>query len=689
MKKFFFPALVVLFVSMSALATQAASREYLCHGDSITEGYGVSVSYPTRLSLLTGVPCPNEGVGGELSSRGLSRIRHEIEKHLPTHILIMFGTNDVNGPHNLNGTFSNLAQMAAIARSMNVVPILGTIPPQIGNRSYLNSDVQYLNSLILNGASGNEYFVADCYSAIVNKGASSQMQSDNFHPNSAGAQTVAETFQSVVTPLPALAEPPTLYAPKGSLEDMPRPTFSWSAVPGASKYRLTVYRDGQQLLATWVHGTSWVATADLACANYSWWVRAYNSVSLTGGWSDQADFAYQDFSCCIPEEVDDLDWASEGPGRIAFSFDTDECASWYQLKIEHNGSAYFSQWYETGQIQGRHSIVVPDLPYGELTWWVRGWSPDGTGNWSDSNSFTYGKPAPITPFGRLLSPPATLTWDDSTVPDGEEEYELFLARDNAKLWSARVDRADTVVPAAGHRAYNLPGNLGFTFGTFEWWVRTVRSGANGPWSSGQTFTLGQAVPQTPAGRVPVDPGPLVWDDQATTSAEWYQFDVQRNGQPHWKQWIERIDTAPAGPGKRRFTLPGDLALPYGSYTWQLRSWQDGDTGPWSMTKSFALGQALPQDPSGSVGAGANITEFRWEDSSTSDATWYQFWIALGSGTLWNDWIRVEDTTPDGNERFFPVPAELLFPAGSYQWWIRPWNGEAGPWSDAEPFTVTH
>ena len=96
----------LLWAGCSARSVCAQIR-VLCAGDSITVGYGVDIPYPTRLSSNTGLFTINVGRGGMWASYGLHHIDEWLLAYDPSHVLILFGTNDTADP---NQSTRNAAQ---------------------------------------------------------------------------------------------------------------------------------------------------------------------------------------------------------------------------------------------------------------------------------------------------------------------------------------------------------------------------------------------------------------------------------------------------------------------------------------------------------------------------------------------------------------------------------------------------
>ena len=219
--------LVVLWAGLNSPGAWAQSG-VLCIGDSITDGYGVSVPYPTRLARNTGLDVINAGRGGETAARGLRRCDGLLSGNRPATALIMYGTNDINNPdHSLRNAARDVISIALRARSYGAYPVVGTVPPMVGARSGSMSRVNELNGYIRSFAAANNIRVADIQAAFGS--GSGLMNSDGFHPNDSGAEVIARTFAAQI---PIMLSPGSRQVPDTGAE---RASFSvlghvaWSA----------------------------------------------------------------------------------------------------------------------------------------------------------------------------------------------------------------------------------------------------------------------------------------------------------------------------------------------------------------------------------------------------------------------------------------------------------------------------
>lgn len=695
MKRMIQFALAALAVS-SWLGVAHAQSIVLCIGDSITEGVNVASPYPSRLANNTGHRVINAGIGGEKAAQGLARIDALLTQHSPCNVLILFGANDVWSPStDLRSSANSVLQIALRARAYGATPVIGTTTPFIAppRRADTPARVREFNNYVRSYASANGIRLADIYSAFGS--GSGLLVSDGVHPNDAGMEVIARTFAPKLDPAYCVPLPtkPTLIAPIGLVPFSPRPVFSWTASTNATSYWVTLNRNGTFFHSQSVSGTSWTPAFDLTCAAYTWNVMGQNSRG-TGPTSATQSIYYQDVQCCIPLSVGEMQTEPKGNGLVEYSWKADACATEYQVWIQRNGANWSTNWHAAAISGGRARVTLPNHSIATYRWWVLGRSPDGMGIWSAAAQFTHGVPLPATPAGRLASLPAEFAWNDLASSNADWYY-LWLSRDGQPYWTRWIQAGDTYPLNATNRATARPTTLDLPYGSYVWWMQAWDDGALGAWSSGLSFTRGQPVPLAPSGTLANASAQFVWDDSATADATWYQIYINRDGAPFHQRWFAVGDTTALPSPKRGYALP--LPLTYGNFTWWLRAYHPGGMGPWVQGPSFARGYAKPVHPVGASTAGQRTLS--WNDTQSSEATWFQLWVSKNNALFWNGWFKREDafiqdaqnigqTGAWGTYWSYALPASVTVTPGTYTWWIQPWVSPAlGIWSEGASFFI--
>jgi lysophospholipase L1-like esterase len=204
------------------VAVQAPPRvsavTYTAFGDSITEGlklYSTATaipsppgSYPAQLHTLLSsrytaqsILVYDEGIGGETIAQGMNRLRPVLISEHPDALLLLEGTNDLNGggskeiPTVVNG----LKAMVQEGRSRGATVFLGTLLPQRagGPRAFAPTLIQPTNDGIRAMADAQGAVLVDVYAAFGGD-AGSLIGDDGLHPNDAGKLKIAETFFAAI-----------------------------------------------------------------------------------------------------------------------------------------------------------------------------------------------------------------------------------------------------------------------------------------------------------------------------------------------------------------------------------------------------------------------------------------------------------------------------------------------------------
>lgn len=171
-----------------APADPIAIKSVVAIGDSIGTGFGIATPWPELLGGAISRTVINNSISGEQTGFGVANIERLINDNDPSHVFILLGTNDaIRGsvPNALN----NLQTMVDFARSRNVIPIVGTLPPI--TRS--NSENRRADEISRGIRRLNNAVVAEVRGAL----GSGATIADGVHPNQSGQQIITDTFASV------------------------------------------------------------------------------------------------------------------------------------------------------------------------------------------------------------------------------------------------------------------------------------------------------------------------------------------------------------------------------------------------------------------------------------------------------------------------------------------------------------
>jgi acyl-CoA thioesterase I len=161
-----------------------ADAVLLAFGDSLTYGTGANEeeSYPAQLARLTGRRVVREGVPGEVSEAGLSRLPATLDEHRPRLLLLCHGGNDFLRRLPKEKAAENVRAMIRLARERGIdVLLIGT--PEIG---FTLTPPEFYAAI------AKEFripYEGEALTKILRNG---ELKSDQIHPNAKGYRLMAE-----------------------------------------------------------------------------------------------------------------------------------------------------------------------------------------------------------------------------------------------------------------------------------------------------------------------------------------------------------------------------------------------------------------------------------------------------------------------------------------------------------------
>ena len=183
-----------------------SATTFLAFGDSITFGMTFD-TYPGHLQAQlreryqTQNPgVINAGVDGERASPGgQGRLPSTLDATRPQALLLMEGTNDLNGGQaGQSRAIEALTEMTRLAKARGVVVFLATIPPQRpgAQRAFTQPQVPGFNDMVRALAQRESVTLVDIYAAMI--GDLSLIGPDDMHPNERGHAVMAQTFFTAI-----------------------------------------------------------------------------------------------------------------------------------------------------------------------------------------------------------------------------------------------------------------------------------------------------------------------------------------------------------------------------------------------------------------------------------------------------------------------------------------------------------
>lgn len=132
-------ALLAIVPLLHAKEAPPPPQRVMVFGDSLSAAYGMNANQGWVALMATSlkndeVSVINASISGETTSGGLARIKTDLAKHRPTHVLIALGANDALRGLPIADMRKNLQAMIDAVRRANAKPILVgiQIPPNYG-----------------------------------------------------------------------------------------------------------------------------------------------------------------------------------------------------------------------------------------------------------------------------------------------------------------------------------------------------------------------------------------------------------------------------------------------------------------------------------------------------------------------------------------------------------------------------
>jgi lysophospholipase L1-like esterase len=102
----------------------------LAFGDSLTYGTGTSkeFSYPSVLQQITNIRVISSGIPGEITQKGLPRLKEELLEYQPNLVILCHGGNDILRRKDKQITKSNLLKMVETIKQSGADVLLVAVP---------------------------------------------------------------------------------------------------------------------------------------------------------------------------------------------------------------------------------------------------------------------------------------------------------------------------------------------------------------------------------------------------------------------------------------------------------------------------------------------------------------------------------------------------------------------------------
>lgn len=162
----------------------------LAFGDSLTFGTGATpeTSYPAVLEQLIGRRVVAAGAPGEITAEGLERLSDVLEEEQPKLLILCHGGNDLLRKTGNAQAEANLRAMIALAKAKGIQVLMVAVPKP----GLTLSAPAYYEKI------AEEFNLPIETSVLRNILSSSNLKSDQIHPNAAGYRKMAEAIAELL-----------------------------------------------------------------------------------------------------------------------------------------------------------------------------------------------------------------------------------------------------------------------------------------------------------------------------------------------------------------------------------------------------------------------------------------------------------------------------------------------------------
>ncbi len=173
-------------------------------GDSITDGWPLNEYFPDKDYV-------NRGIGGQVTSQMLARMRPDVLNLKPEAMVLLGGTNDIARGTSLETIQNNISMICDLADTAKIKVILASVlsvhdynqninPRFLMSKSRPPETIRNLNNWIRIFASNRGYRYLDYYSSTVDSAGflRKDLADDGLHPNAAGYRIMAPLAEQAI-----------------------------------------------------------------------------------------------------------------------------------------------------------------------------------------------------------------------------------------------------------------------------------------------------------------------------------------------------------------------------------------------------------------------------------------------------------------------------------------------------------
>lgn len=251
-------------------------------------------------------------------------------------------------------------------------------------------------------------------------------------------------------------------------QDTRRPTVTWPAVAGATKYQVVVRNKTglSALVDDVVTDTNFTFPTDREFGSYDIWVRAIGTDEFRAAWSESVEL-FVGPSLLTPT-------SSAFASDMEFQWSDLPGAAKFQLVVARGSELIVDQ----SNLTGRTYTLEQRLTDGNYKWWLRGFTVAGNaGPWSRSMEFFVGG-QPLSVSVESVSEIGVVTVQWLPVA-GAVEFEVYLENKDRSFVQRQSGLTGLIF-----------ASLALADGEFRIWVRAISSdGTAGQWSTVRRFLV--------------------------------------------------------------------------------------------------------------------------------------------------------------------------------------------------------
>ncbi len=263
------------------------------------------------------------------------------------------------------------------------------------------------------------------------------------------------------------------------------PTFSWSAVAGATFYDVWVNdatkNQSQVLRNAQITTTSWIPPTPLTPGDsYLWWVRAFVPGGNTSSWTGGTSFTVAPLAAVAPVTPTGTIFSAQP----SFTWNPVAGADFYDVWVDDVSSGKSQALRNASAAGTSWTPLVALTPGDKYQWWVRALSNNGNaGPWNAATQFTFallGSTTLIGPSTPNIGVLPTFTWN---AVAGASYYDLWV--DDQTTGKSQILRNTHVAANSFTAVSSLPAGR-----TYRWWVQAYNNtGDYSLWSNSLTFSV--------------------------------------------------------------------------------------------------------------------------------------------------------------------------------------------------------